>query len=249
MRRALGMALIPAVVAGLALADVPLSSPRPQPSPVQAALPADPLVLQFRPRPRPAGLEVTLANPVKLQTDLLPVALPKPPPATLKGAVCNNPQIKGLTLKPITSRVEGCGVNAPVQVSSIAGVALSPAAVINCDEAQALATWVVKGMQPAFKNTIVKMTVADSYSCRPRNNVHGAKVSEHGSGNAIDISGFVTNTGKTYTVAANYNSMVRAAQKAACGIFHTTLGPGSDGYHETHLHFDVAPYRGRPYCR
>ena len=167
----------------------------------------------------------------------------------MKGAVCRNPQIKGQTLKPITSRIKGCNVRSPVLVSSVSGVALNPPATINCDEATALSTWVVKGLQPAFHNTITRLNVVDSYSCRPRNNVRGAKISEHGSGNAIDIAGFVTNTGRLYTVASNYNSMIRAAQKAGCGIFHTILGPGSDGYHETHLHLDVAPYRGQPYCR
>ena len=42
---------------------------------------------------------------------------------------------------------------------------------------------------------------------------------------------------------------IRKAQKAACGIFGTTLGPGSDGYHEDHLHFDTASYRNGSYCR
>ena len=41
---------------------------------------------------------------------------------------------------------------------------------------------------------------------------------------------------------------MRAAHRAACGIFGTTLGPGSDGYHEDHLHFDTVS-RGSPYCR
>ena len=33
------------------------------------------------------------------------------------------------------------------------------------------------------------------------------------------------------------------------GIFGTTLGPGSDGYHEDHMHFDTAHQRGGAYCR
>lgn len=243
--RAIALAMLPVLLAGLALAEAPKTSPRPLPRP-QLAL-QNALHLTVRPKPRPQGL----APMQNLQT----VAAPPPPPpprqqpATMKGAVCGNPQIKGIALKPIKSRIKGCNVAEAVQVSSVAGVTLSPAAVINCAEAQALATWVVKGVQPAFNNTVTRMTVADSYSCRSRNNVRGAKVSEHGAGNAIDISAFSTSTGKTYTVASNYNSMIRAAQKAGCGIFHTILGPGSDGYHETHIHFDVAPNRGSPYCR
>jgi hypothetical protein len=29
-----------------------------------------------------------------------------------------------------------------------------------------------------------------------------------------------------------------------CGRFTTVLGPGSDGYHETHIHVDLAERRG-----
>ncbi|HEX9858134.1 MAG TPA: extensin family protein, partial [Paracoccaceae bacterium] len=42
---------------------------------------------------------------------------------------------------------------------------------------------------------------------------------------------------------------IKAAYKAACGIFGTTLGPGSDGHHEDHLHFDTAEHRNGAYCR
>ncbi|MEO6300382.1 MAG: extensin family protein [Paracoccaceae bacterium] len=243
--RGLGLVLLLPLTANLAFADGLTTSPIPPPRPQISGEPVAHLTV--RPKARPIGLS---AAPVLAE---IPMVLTAAPPSKVQrpamiGAVCNNPKIKGLALKPITSRIKGCGIKAPVQVSSVAGVSLNPAALINCDEAQALASWVVKGAQPAFGNSIVRMNVADSYSCRPRNNVRGAKVSEHGAGNAIDISGFVTNTGKTYTVAANYNSMVKAAQKAGCGVFHTILGPGSDGYHENHLHFDVAPYRGHPYC-
>ncbi len=243
--RGVGYALLPALLANLAFADVPTTSPRPMPRP-EPMLAARVQPYSVRPRSRPVGLGEVTANPLELNTTGLPA---KQLPASMKGAVCRNPQIKGQSLRAVTSRIKGCSLKAPVLVSSVSGVALNPPATINCDAAEALSTWVVKGVQPAFHNTVVRMNVADSYSCRPRNNVRGAKISEHGSGNAIDIAGFITNSGRAYTVAENYNSMIRAAQKFGCGIFHTVLGPGSDGYHENHLHFDVAPYRGHPYCR
>jgi hypothetical protein len=125
---------------------------------------------------------------------------------------------------------------------------LNPAATLNCDAAGALAEWINEGLQPAFNNRVVQLNIATSYACRPRNNVRGAKVSEHGSGNAIDISGFVLDSGRTMTVARNYGAEIRTAKKAACGTFRTTLGPGSDGYHEDHIHLDTSQRRGNPYC-
>ena len=107
-----------------------------------------------------------------------------------------------------------------------------------------------EGMAPAFGNReVVQLHIFGSYMCRSRNNVRGAKISEHGRGKAVDIAGFIFSDGKEWTVARDYNKQIRRAQKAACGIFGTTLGPGSDGYHEDHLHFDTAERRGSAYCR
>jgi hypothetical protein len=33
-------------------------------------------------------------------------------------------------------------------------------------------------------------------------------------------------------------------RKSACARFNTVLGPGSDGYHENHVHVDLAERRG-----
>ena len=203
--------------------------------------------LSFRPMPRPGGVQqASQSDPVPASD---PAAKAGKPTASRKGSVCNNPDIKGVALKPINSRNKGCNVKAPVQVTFVNGVRLVPPATINCNAAEALSHWVDEGLQPVFNSQIVQLNIADTYSCRPRNNVRGNKVSEHGLGNAIDISGFVLNTGKTMTVASNYGTQIKRAKKAACGTFHTTLGPGSDGYHEDHIHLDVAQYRGNPYCR
>ncbi len=261
------LAILPLTV-GVAFADTPGRSLLPMPRPADLVASAAPTIL---PLPRPQGLNTPAdlvttassailpppgppglqgiavpANPVLVAA---PVAMASKPTVSLKGSVCQNPNIKGLALKPIASRIAGCNVAAPVQVSVIDGVRLILAAIINCDEASAMASWINAGLQPAFGNLVTGLVIADSYSCRPRNNVRGAQISEHGAGNAIDISGFELKTGRVMMVAANYGSQIRTAQKAACGTFHTTLGPGSDGYHESHIHLDVATYRGSPYCR
>jgi hypothetical protein len=44
--------------------------------------------------------------------------------------------------------------------------------------------------------------------------------------------------------------MLRRIHAAGCGPFRTTLGPGSDGFHEDHLHYDIERRRGGgTYCR
>ena len=196
-----------------------------------------------RPMKRPKGLVAKQAAAVRI----LPgkeVAVSK------KGSVCGIPDIKGQTLSPISAKIKGCGISDPVKVTSIAGVRLKNGATINCDTAKALRTWITKAVEPTYgKGKVVELTIAASYACRPRNNKRGAKVSEHGRGNAIDISAITFSNGKSATVLRNYDKSMRKVHKAACGTFGTTLGPGSDGFHEDHLHFDVARHRGGAYCR
>lgn len=235
---------------------------RPRPRPVGPAVPlpkaetaapetAEPETAMLRPRPRPAGLATRAEEVV--------VAAAEPAPTTKKGkknkksrkgSVCGDPEILGEQLKPIGSKTKGCGVAEPVKVTSIAGIPFSQPATFDCDTAIALKNWIENGMRPAFGNReVVQLHIFGSYMCRTRNNQKGAKISEHGRGRAVDIAGFVFSDGKEWTIARDYNKTIRKAQKAACGIFGTTLGPGSDGYHEDHLHFDTANYGNGPYCR
>lgn len=170
-----------------------------------------------------------------------------------KGAVCGDPSIRGEVLAPIPARIKGCGIAEPVRVTSVGGVALSSAATMDCTTATALKTWVDRGLQPAFKGKVQELQVAAHYVCRSRNNRPGAPVSEHGRGKAIDISGFTLTGGKEVSILGDWRKRdgkaIKKAHKAACGIFGTTLGPGSDGFHEDHLHFDTASHRNGAYCR
>lgn len=201
----------------------------------------------LRPMPRPRDLAAPEPRAVVLAAAIAPpsTALTR----SKKGSVCGDPAIKGEVLAPITARIKGCGVAEPVRVSSVDGVALSTPAIMNCTTATALRRWVDRGLQPALApNRAVKLQIAGDYACRPRNNVKGAKISEHGRGKAIDIAAVVLADGSRLTVADNWNRTLRRVYKAACGIFGTTLGPGSDGYHEDHMHFDTASRRSA-YCR
>jgi hypothetical protein len=255
-------------------ADVvdPVPAPAAAPAPAATPAPEGALASSLRPEPRPrklveriaalkasapaAGLDLS-SNPGGTDEDLAAVAPPtakerrkkKREAASMKGAVCGVPGIKGEEIKRITSKVKGCGVEDPVAVTSIAGVRLSQTATVDCSIAKALNQWVDEVAQPAFDGKLVEMQVAAHYICRGRNNIKGAKISEHGKGRAIDISAFVLSNGKVLTVEGNFNKLLRRIYKAACPYFRTTLGPGSDGYHENHFHFDTSARSGGAYCR
>lgn len=176
--------------------------------------------------------------------------------ATMKGAVCGVPTIKGKKINDIPGRIKGCGVSNPVKITSVAGVRLTMHPTIDCPTAQALDTWVKSGVIPAIGRRgggLAEVKIVAHYACRTRNNQPGAKISEHGRGRAVDVAGFVLKNGETLTVLEDWRSgdasIMRAAHAKACGPFGTVLGPKSDRFHQDHFHVDTASYRGGPYCK
>ncbi|SPH16965.1 hypothetical protein DEA8626_00479 [Defluviimonas aquaemixtae] len=171
-------------------------------------------------------------------------------------ALCGDPEIVGNAIQPIPAKLDGCGLSDGVMVISVAGVALTTPASVDCRTARALKTWIESGVKPAFhrkRGGVHALRVAASYSCRTRNNVKGAKVSEHGRGRAIDISAVLLGDGSVVTVENGWGSKkhgkaLSTMRSAACGPFKTVLGPGSDRYHDDHFHLDTARRRGA-YCR
>jgi D-alanyl-D-alanine dipeptidase len=236
--------------------------PRPvlsQAVPVQLASGNSNLILasSIRPQPRPKGFVTQTSAPSKgIVSKLIGPkgGADKQPNFNTGGLVCKDRAIEGTMITAIKGAQKGCGVDAPVRVTAVDGVKLSMPATIDCNTARALRKWVTTKVKPAFgKTKVVGLDVAAHYVCRSQNNVKGAKISEHGRGKAIDIAGFKLANGTEVTVLDDYKSSrgkaIRKAHKGACGIFGTTLGPGSDGYHENHLHLDTAKYRGGPYCK
>jgi hypothetical protein len=224
------------------------------------------MVSSLRPRPRPktiaalvegvrkgdaAGLDLAAIAPEVEEQSAQPKKRDRGQEReakSKKGSVCGVAAIKGEDIAPIKAKVKGCGLKDGVRVTSVSGVRLSQAATIDCATAKALNTWVDQVVQPAYGGRVVELKIAAHYICRSRNNIKGAKVSEHGRGKAVDVSAFVLDNGKVMSVLGGFNKTMRRAYKGACGIFGTTLGPGSDGYHEDHLHLDTAQ-RGSAYCR
>lgn len=120
-----------------------------------------------------------------------------------------------------------CGTPAPIQLISIGQnpqVSLSPPAIVNCDFAEALTTWMENDVQPLAKRhigtSVITIEVMSSYSCRNAYGRKGSKLSEHGLANALDIRGFVTAAGKQAYVLEHWGTTKReiaariAAEKA-----------------------------------
>jgi hypothetical protein len=152
----------------------------------------------------------------------------------------------------------GCRVRNAWSMRSVAGVGFSRPAIVNCGVVGHLDDWMLNTVQPAaqqsFGEKVTSVDVAASYSCRARNNEWGARMSEHGFGNAIDISGFTLESGRKVTVREGWrdggpeSDFLREVRRDACGDFHTVLGPGV-AHHGDHFHLDLAKRRsGKAYC-
>jgi hypothetical protein len=171
-----------------------------------------------------------------------------------------NPQSLGQVERaPDIHEASGCEVTNRYDVQSLAGIQFSQTATMNCGLTGPLNDWlgqtVQNSAQEAFGERVVGIDVAASYSCRPRNNVRGAKMSEHGFGNAIDIAAFTLEDGRKVSVLHDYygsaasQRFLRQVRGEACGEFATVLGPGTDANHRDHIHLDLQNRRsGQAYC-
>ncbi len=236
MIKAIVVSAILGVASGTAAADLVRPTARPV-----LAVPTN-LIASFRPVERPKAIENQAIQVMAKRA---------------KGLVCDSKNIQGTVIDAIPGRIAGCGVAQPIKVRAVAGIPLSTEAIMDCTTAKAMARWVDNGVLPAFKSYkggVTGINVAAHYSCRTRNNQPGAKISEHGKGRAVDVSGFKMGDGSTVTVLNGWNAKgdgrrLRKVHKAACGPFGTVLGPDADRYHKDHFHFDTAQYRSGSYCR
>lgn len=174
-----------------------------------------------------------------------------------KGAVCGDVAIQGDTLGRVSGHLGGCGIENAVRVRAVSGVSLSQHAVMDCQTADALRTWVDQSAKPALAKKgggLKTLRVAAHFACRTRNNQKGAKLSEHGKGRAIDISAFKLADGTEISVLTGWQSegfaqALRRMHRDACGPFGTVLGPNANRFHADHFHFDTARYRSGSFCK
>ena len=144
-----------------------------------------------------------------------------------------------------------CGIDYPLKVYALEGgtIGIGPDATIGCPMTEMLEIWMRYSVQPAalawFGAPVVEIKQISSYSCRSRNNVRGAELSEHAFGNAIDIAGFKLASGREIIVksdwmgSADERGFLREVFASACRSFKTVLGPGAK-YHGDHFHLDLA---------
>lgn len=246
-------------VAGLTASLRPIARPiistknAPRPVTVTATASVAAITRSARPLARPKQL-----RPNNVVNASFAKAQPTPKLSrSRKGSVCGSRTIRGQKIKPIVSRVSGCGVGEPVRITSVDGVVLSQPSIMDCLTATALESWVKSGIKPAVGKRgggVASLKVVAHYSCRTRNSKKGARISEHGKGHAVDVAAINLQDGEALTVLKGWRDksqgkVLRKIHASACGPFGTVLGPQSDRHHQDHFHVDTARYRSGPYCR
>jgi hypothetical protein len=198
------------------------------------------------PKPRPADAPAQLENPAT--TKEAPAAeVPAQPSA------CRKALTEDIAIAPSIPDIHGpggCGGSDLVRLEAIVladkhRVAVSPPATLRCPMALEVADWVRTdigelaaglGSEPGVLDNF------DSFECRGMNRVAGAPLSQHGLANALDVRAIKLADGKQIALTdRNVPRDVRErVLRSACTRFTTVLGPGSDGYHEDHIHLDRA---------
>ncbi len=175
----------------------------------------------------------------------------------LRAQVLASGRIIAENLAPIVDR-DSCAIQSPLRLQAIvladgSKVTIVPAVIMRASLASAVADWVRDDLAPAIAasgDRLAKIEGVGAYECRSRNGIAGAKPSEHAHGNALDLHALITERGKILAVASSTEAEPISTQAffalmkaTACARFTTVLGPGSDSYHEQHLHVDLAERR------
>jgi hypothetical protein len=213
-------AIIALVAAGELAAAETVPLPRPRPAPAIA-------------KPEPAAQSAAEVELSACRLRLTPVAVASSLPAIAGPGECGGPDIV---------RLEA------IFLSDHSKVALTPPATMRCAMAEAVVAWVREDVAAAMQGLSARLAGIDnyaSYDCRGRNNIAGAKLSEHGKANALDIRSLKLADGKSLKLADPHaaKDVREAIKRSACAHFSTVLGPGSDGYHEDHIHVDLQERR------
>ncbi|MXO64638.1 extensin family protein [Altericroceibacterium endophyticum] len=131
---------------------------------------------------------------------------------------------------------------------------------MSCAVAAGFELWKRRSLNPAARDImgspVASVEHLGTYNCR---RIYGRKSgswSEHATGNAIDIAGFVLEDGTRISVLRDWDNpdepkkaaFLRHIRDAACGAFGTVLSPDYNDAHADHFHLDQEG-RAFSFCR
>ncbi|NOJ38372.1 extensin family protein [Bradyrhizobium australiense] len=230
------------------------ASPRPRATARRTAVPL--------PKPRPADApSAGRDKPDKEQQASPPNGKPSEqaepaPQPTPQPSACRLALTEAIAIAPSIPNIRGaggCGGEDLVRLEAIVlpdkrQVSVKPAAILRCTMASAIADWIRNDIAPLAERlgtTVSDLDNFDSFQCRGRNRIVGAQLSEHGRANALDVRAFNLANGRTISLTDRTvpRELRETVLHSVCARFSTVLGPGSDWYHEDHIHLDLMERR------
>jgi hypothetical protein len=168
-----------------------------------------------------SALVLSVAVPSALGQDTIPLPTPRPeiresgPPRTklpddpkrFYQAACPallSGKVTGRAIPPIL--LDGCGTKSPLAITALGEkgeVDLNGEVMVNCPMADTLANFALAASGLARQMLgapIASLVTGPGFECRRRNRASEGKMSEHAFANAIDISAFKLEDGRTITV-------------------------------------------------
>lgn len=152
-------------------------------------------------------------------------------------------------LAPQAASAGLCAVDNPVSVTA-AAIPWNQPGVVSCAFASRLERFDREVVQPAAQRylgeSVRRLRHLGTYSCR---DTAGGRLSEHATGNAMDLAGFEMADGALVLVERDWRhpgprrDFLRAVARRACGYFTEVLTPDSDRDHWNHLHLDIGPWK------
>jgi hypothetical protein len=212
--------------------------PLPQPRPAEA--------------PQPDSAKAASAEPEKTAEPAPKAPEPKAP----EPSACRQALTEEIAIAPSIPDIHapgGCGGEDLVKLEAIVlpnkhRVAVTPPATLRCKMAAEIADWVrtdVVGLAAPLGSEPSVLDNFDSYECRGFNRIPGAHLSEHGRANALDVRAIKLANGKSIELTDRTvpRDLRERFLHSVCARFMTVLGPGSDWYHEEHIHLDLMERR------
>jgi hypothetical protein len=208
------------------------------------------------PRPRPAEApqaapDDASAAPTGPEKSAEPAAPKAPEPSACRVALTE--EIAIAPSIPDIRGAGGCGGEDLVRLEAIVlpnkhRVAVTPPATLRCKMASEVADWVradVVGLTAPLGSEPSVLDNFDSYECRSFNRIPGGHLSEHGRANALDVRAIKLANGKSIELTDRTvpRDLRERFLHSVCARFMTVLGPGSDWYHEEHIHLDLMERR------
>ena len=177
------------------------------------------------PRSRPDASAPSLQAPAPAEAE--------PPSA------CRLRLTDALAVAPSIPAIEGpgeCGGSDLVRLEAVllankSRIAVTPPALLRCTLAEAIVQWVREDSAAAARalnGTLAGIDNYSSYDCRGRNRIVGARLSEHGKANALDLRSIRLAGGAVIELTdPQVEKTVRENVRArTCARFSTVLGPG-----------------------